>query len=110
MEVAGYKVERTDGTEAFVKLLQEQGHSARVLNAITDEFDGKYDMVFANAVLLHFTPSETANVFKKACNSVKQNGILAFTVKQGDGEEWSEAKLDAPRYFCYGKSQHYAKR
>ncbi len=101
IESAGLKVDRTDGTEAFVKLLQEQGHKARVLDAITDDFGGDYDMVFANAVLLHFTPTEVARVLIKAHDSLKSDGVLAFTVKQGDGEEWSDAKLDSPRYFCY---------
>lgn len=100
-ESAGYKVQRTDATKAFVDLLIGQGHDAKILNAITDDFGGKYSMVFANAVLLHFTPEETSNVIRKAYSSLDLDGILAFTVKEGTGESWSEYKLNAPRYFCY---------
>lgn len=32
---------------------------------------------------------------------VCDRGVLAFTVKEGDGEGWSEAKLDLPRFFTY---------
>lgn len=97
----GYNVQPTDATASFVELLQEKGHNARLLNAITDDFGGPYDMVFANAVLLHFTADETATVLAKAFNSLNPGGVLAFTVKKGNGEEWSEAKLNAPRYFHY---------
>lgn len=101
IESKGFKVECTDATKGFVDLLQKQGHSARVLNAITDNFGGGYDMVIANAVLLHFTPQETVTVLHKIHRSLNDGGILAFTVKQGKGSEWSEAKLGAPRYFTY---------
>ena len=28
-------------------------------------------------------------------------GLLAITMKEGDGDAWTSAKLDAPRYFTY---------
>jgi 2-polyprenyl-3-methyl-5-hydroxy-6-metoxy-1,4-benzoquinol methylase len=97
----GYTVECTDATEGFVKLLQEKGFNARMLNAITDEIEGEYDLVLANAVLLHFTREETATVLRKVLAALRSGGKFAFTVKQGEGEKWSEDKLGAPRYFCY---------
>ncbi len=101
IESQGYKVERTDATKGFVDLLQSQGHEARVLNAINDDFGAGYSLIFANAVLLHFTPDETRAVISKSYNSLTENGVLAFSVKEGQGQEWSQAKLNAPRYFCY---------
>lgn len=109
METMGYKVHRTDATQSFVDLLKRQGHEAQLLNAITDDFGGLYAMVFANAVLLHFTPDETSKVLAKAHSSLDTEGVLAFTVKQGDGEEWTEAKLNAPRYFCYWQADDLRK-
>jgi hypothetical protein len=32
---------------------------------------------------------------------VRSAGLLAFTVKEGDGEAWSTAKIGKPRYFAY---------
>jgi hypothetical protein len=32
-------------------------------------------------------------------------GVLAFTVKEGDGDAWSEAKLDLPRHFTYWRER-----
>lgn len=101
IESKGYKVRRTDVTPGFVKLLQSQGHQASILNAITDDLSGPYDLVFADAVLLHFTRSETQAVIGKVFNALSDNGRFAFSLKQGDGESWSEDKLGAPRYFCY---------
>jgi 2-polyprenyl-3-methyl-5-hydroxy-6-metoxy-1,4-benzoquinol methylase len=101
IEAFGYRVQRTDAAASFVELLQRKGHQAKLLNAITDELGGPYDMVFATAVLLHFKPAETATGLQKAYASLKDGGILAFSVMKGTGESWSDAKLNAPRYFCY---------
>ncbi len=101
IESKGYAVERTDVTPGFVSLLQSQGHSARILNAISDELDGPYNLVFADAVLLHFNRDETQTVISKVFDALSDNGRFAFSLKQGNGESWSEDKLGAPRYFCY---------
>jgi SAM-dependent methyltransferase len=101
IESKGFRVERTDVTPGFVTLLQEQGHAARLLNAITDDFGSGYDLIFADAVLLHFTREETRSVIAKAYGALSEHGRLAFTVKYGEGETWSDEKLGAPRFFCY---------
>jgi len=97
----GYKVECTDATQAFVDLLNQKGFNARRLNAITDDLGGQYDFVLANAVLLHFTRDETKQVLQKVFDALNPGGTFAFTLKQGEGEKWSEDKLGAPRYFCF---------
>jgi hypothetical protein len=101
MESAGFTVERTDVTQGFVYLLKSKGFEARKLNALTDELGGSYDMVFANAVLLHFTLEEFRLAVSKAKGSLAANGILSFTLKQGRGSGWSEEKLGVPRFFQY---------
>lgn len=101
LQSLGYTVQCTDATEGFVELLQQKGFPARKLNAITDEIDGPYDLIFANAVLLHFTRGETAAVLNKVFHALDDGGRFAFTLKQGEGERWTEDKLHAPRYFCF---------
>ncbi|HSW77587.1 MAG TPA: methyltransferase domain-containing protein [Candidatus Chromulinivoraceae bacterium] len=104
LQKQGYTVECTDATQAFVDLLNQKGFSARHLNAITDDLGGPYDLVFANAVLVHFTREETKQVLHKVLAALGEHGTFAFTVKQGEGEKWSEAsedKLGVSRYFCY---------
>lgn len=103
IESRGYLVERTDATSGFVNLLKGKGHSAREFNILTDDFNSKYDAIFANAVFLHFTPDELKGVLKKVHLSLTENGILAFSLKCGEGEEWTNEKVGNPRYFCYWK-------
>jgi len=101
IESFGFEVERTDATLSFVNLLQGQGYSAHEFNILTDAFSTQYDLVFANAVFLHFTPQELEKTFEKIHTALNKNGVLAFSVKRGEGEEWTTAKLERPRYFCY---------
>lgn len=100
-EEHGLVVQRTDGTRAFVERLRSNGHQANVLDVTTDEFGGPFDVVFANAVLLHLTVDQFDTVLAKAAQAVRPDGLLVFTVKEGDGTQWTTAKLDRPRYFTY---------
>lgn len=105
LQAKGYQVACTDATPAFVDLLQQKGFNANVLNAITDELPQDIDVVLANAVLLHFTRDEAAAVIGKVYSALNPGGKFAFTLKQGEGEGWSEEKLGAPRFFCYWTDQ-----
>lgn len=97
----GYDVACTDATPAFVEHLRGLGLQAEHFNALTDAVPSAYDLILANAVLLHFTRAEFAMALAKMAGALEQDGRFAFTLKRGNGEEWSTAKLNAPRYFCY---------
>ncbi|TCK66173.1 bifunctional GNAT family N-acetyltransferase/class I SAM-dependent methyltransferase [Curtobacterium sp. PhB136] len=101
LEAAGLRVDRTDGARSFVDRLREDGHVARVLDVRTGVFGSGYDAVFANAVLLHVRREELPGVLRRAFVAVVPGGVLAATVKRGDGEDWSTRKLDRPRHFTY---------
>lgn len=103
MQNAGYaNITVTDAFDAAVESLKEQGFAdAKKLNVLTDELEGEYGLIFASAVFLHFTEREFETVLGKLRSHLGVSGLLAFTVKEGDGEEWSNAKMDAPRYFHY---------
>lgn len=92
VEGEGYQVQRTDATQGFVDMLNQQGHNARLLNAITDDFGSGWDLIFANAVLLHFTPKETEVVLKKVHDALTEKGCLHLQsnkVKDQDGQKKS---------------------
>lgn len=97
----GFNIECSDAVPNFVKQLQKKGLRAHSLDLLKDEIDGKYDMVFACAVLLHFTPEEFKVVVKKIHDALQGGGIFAFSLKKGNGGAWTDEKLDAPRYFYY---------
>ena len=82
-------------------MMRDQGLPARLLDIRADELGGPYRAVFANAVLLHLNRIDLSVFFERVSRSVTPNGILGFTLKEGDGESWSYAKLGLPRHFTY---------
>ncbi len=100
-ESKGYKVIRTDAAIGFVKLLQKQGHEAHLLDAVNDDFGKNLEMIFANAVLLHFDPENVTKIIQKAYESLKPGGLFVFSLKEGEGSEWTDEKLNSPRFFYY---------
>lgn len=105
LEGRGRSVHRTDATLAFVEMQRSEGHRADVLNVLTDEIKGPYAAVLANAVFLHFQPVELRLVLAKIRGALVLGGLLAFSVKVGDGSEWSSHKLGVPRFFQYWQPQ-----
>lgn len=97
----GFELTCTDAVPRFVELLRNKGLDAKILNVLKDDLGQNYDMVFANGVLVHFTAEETEVVLDKIHQALKSGGILAFSIKQGEGDEWTKEKLGAPRYFQY---------
>lgn len=65
------------------------------------EWTGKFDGFFANAVLLHAPPDVFENALKNVAVVLKESGVVAFSLKTGEGEEMTLEKMDAPRYFRY---------
>lgn len=101
MRSLGYAPNCTDAVEGFVNHLRKQGFKAHLLNALTDNLPQTYDLILANAVLLHFTRPETQEVLRKISSALTGKGRFAFTVKEGREEKWSEEKLGGKRYFCF---------
>lgn len=106
LESLGLVVDRTDAAQSFLAQMAADGFSARRLNAIDDELGGPYGGVLANAVFLHFSRDELAAVLDKIRGALSDGGVLAFSVKEGDGEAWSDGKLGHPRHFTYWREQN----
>lgn len=105
IERQGYCVECSDAAQGFLDHLKRNGFRARRLDVLIDPLPAAWDLIIANAVFLHFTPTEFAAALAKTSNALAPQGRFAFSLKQGDGEEWSSAKLNAPRYFCYWQTE-----
>lgn len=105
IESSGYSVERSDATKGFIRLLEKEGYTPRHFNVLTQDFNTTYDLIFANAVFLHFNSEELEKVFEKSWAALSEKGFLAFSVKNGDGEEWTSAKIGHPRYFLYWRKE-----
>lgn len=104
MKERGYQVFCTDIIpQALEQLSKDSFNTAEYdfRNKPENEWKGRFDGVFANAVLLH-APQE---VFEQALWNIleilKSKGVCAFSLKSGSGEEISVEKMDAPRFFKY---------
>ncbi|TCO44511.1 hypothetical protein EV646_110225 [Kribbella antiqua] len=102
LERRGFVVRRTDATRAFVEMMRADGYDAELLNAVTDDFGGPYDAIFADAVFLHLDRTQLAQVLRKAAQAAP---VLAFATREGDGEEWSNRRLDLPRHFVHWQEE-----
>lgn len=98
LEQRGVAVRRTDGAQSFVDLLRADGHTAELLDVRTDVLGGPHDLVVAIAVLLHLDRDELADLLRRL---VPVAPVLAFTVKEGDGQAWTTDRLELPRRFTY---------
>lgn len=96
LERRGFAVRRTDAAMSFIEMMRADGHEVDRLDALRDDFGGPYDAVFADAVFLHFDRAQLTDVLRKAARAA---GVLAFSTREGKGEEWSNRHLDLPRHF-----------
>jgi hypothetical protein len=85
----------------WLEHLREQGHPALSFNVLTDPVPGGFQVILANAVFLHLTRPQLTDALRRLLTALADGSRLAFTVKQGDGEERSTEKLGVARYFCY---------
>ncbi|MFH1089452.1 MAG: class I SAM-dependent methyltransferase [Candidatus Uhrbacteria bacterium] len=100
----GFKVVCTDIIpEALQKLSAEGFETAEFdfRNKPKPEWAGRFDGFFANSVLLHAPSDVFENALRNVAVVLKENGVAAFSLKTGEGEEVTLEKIDAPRYFRY---------
>ncbi|HXD55573.1 MAG TPA: methyltransferase domain-containing protein [Solirubrobacteraceae bacterium] len=100
LEAEGVRVWRSDAAPAFVRAMRARGLQASTLNVLSDDLDGPWDGIYANAVLLHLSPDELAAALERMAAAVAPGGALAFTLREGDGAGW-DTRLGAPRHFTY---------
>jgi len=108
LEAAGFTVDRTDAAASFVALQHTAGHHARLLDVRDADFGGPYDAVFASAVLLHVPRTELRDVLSRARAATSPGGVMIASFKEGDGEAWSEVKLEVPRHFVFWRADDLA--
>ena len=108
LEGRGVSVRRTDVTPAFVELMRAEGMSADLLDPLTDDLtdperpDTSYDGVWANACLLHVNRPDLPVVLRRLAEATRAGGVLALSVKEGDGEGWlQQGDVTAPRHFVF---------
>jgi len=101
LEELGYDVVCSDAVPHFVTHLRKHGHHTQQINILKDSIGGPYNLILANMVLLHFDVEEVGTILGQVRTSLKPQGIFAFSVRRGEGTEWSSDKLGAPRFYKY---------
>lgn len=101
IESRGYQVQRSDAVEGFVTYMQQKGTQAITFNVLTDTLDKKYDAIIATAVFLHFTDEQFTSALMNLHNHLRKDGVMMLAVKPGAGEEYTDRKMGAARYFKY---------
>lgn len=102
MRSKGFSVQCSDASRGFVDYLRKCGEDALLLNVLTDQIPkGLYDMVFANAVVSHFTKEDLRFALKNIYNALPEKGVFAFSAKEGDGETWVAEKSISERFIHY---------
>lgn len=104
LEARGLRVWRSDAAPAFVRALRARGLEAMTINVLSDDLDGPWDGIYANAVLLHLSPTELATALSRMAAAVAPGGALAFTLKEGDGSAW-DSRLGPARHFTYWRQE-----
>ncbi len=97
----GVQLQPSDAVTAFLDQMRERGLDPVRVDVLTDDLGGPWAAVLASAVLLHLTPGELAVALDRAHTAVEAGGLLAVTLKEGDGYGWSDHTLGLPRYFTY---------
>jgi len=100
----GFQVVCTDVVPQALEELASEGFETAEFdfrNEPKQEWLRAFDGFFANAVLLHAPQDVFERAVANIAKVLKQNGVAAFSLKTGEGEEITEEKMDAPRYFKY---------
>ncbi|HYZ57254.1 MAG TPA: hypothetical protein VE733_27635 [Streptosporangiaceae bacterium] len=50
---------------------------------------------------MHLPREQLGAVLRRCRAAVVDGGILGCTLKEGDGEQWTEEKIGLPRHFTY---------
>jgi SAM-dependent methyltransferase len=104
----GYRVVCTDVVPQALQELVTQGFETAEFDfrdTPRPEWTNRFEGFFANGVLLHAPPSVFRKVMQNITTVLKENGVAAFSLKAGEGEEISTEKMASPRYFRYYTEQ-----
>ena len=82
MEAHGYQVTRSDYADAFLDYNRSRGKEILKIDALHIPHDKTYDMVYANAVLLHFSADELTKIIGDIYKMLPSGGVLSCSFKK----------------------------
>lgn len=100
LEKAGFKVTPSEFVRGFIDVMTDKGLNPILLDAKKDKLPTR-DAIYANAVFVHFSPSEVQEFLDKASDSLTGEKVLFFSVIKGAGSEVSARNRGFEREFHY---------
>jgi len=83
----GYEVDAFDASPEICRIASERiGKDVRCARFEDLEGEAEYDGIWACASLLHVKTEELADVMRRLCRLLREDGILYMSFKQGDAE------------------------
>ena len=108
----GFKVTGVDLSFVMIKEAKKQIPQAifKTMDVLDLNFPGEtFDVIWANAVLLHLDRQDVSKALKKFYKILKPNGIVHIRVKKGKGEEYVKEKLSGwhERFYTYFSKKEF---
>lgn len=100
IESRWFHILRSDGAQSFVDYHKNMWKEILLYNVVSDELPGKYDLIFADAVLLHFPHDLTKRILEKRKNHLTPLGKISRCAQEGEWEALKENK-NMQRYFYF---------
>jgi SAM-dependent methyltransferase len=102
LESQGIDIIRTDAAQGFIDYQRDtMGKEVIRFDPLKGTYPHTYGAIFAAGVFLHFTPDQLKLALANLQAGLAPNALIAFSLKQGDGEDFKEHKIGPPRYFKY---------
>lgn len=102
LKTHGFDVLASDYVDNFVQILKSKNLNAIKFDLKNDTLPSNYlDGVYLNAVFVHFDKDEILTALKKIKESLKDDGVIFFSVIIGSGTEISGRAKGIVREFHY---------
>jgi len=105
IESLWYCIQRSDYPDSFIEYNKKRWKEIIKLDILNIDLIEKYDLVFANAVLLHFKKSQVKKILSNVRWILNEWWFFVFSLKKWYWEEFNDAKVDWPRFFKYWQNE-----
>lgn len=104
LESLGYRVQRSEIADSFIKAFEERGVDVVKFDVLNDSFPGSQHVVFANSVFCHLTNRQLRDALKNVYDALVPGGRLGFNTKSAEmlrNAMVHSELLPESRYFSY---------
>ena len=99
IESLWYTVRRSDFSDGFINLQREQWKNIEKINAIEFTLNESFDLIIANAVLVHFDENQIKSSLASIKNHLHRNWLFFFSFRSHSSENAHTQKSGDTRFF-----------